>query len=89
MKTIYKCERCGLEFSDQLKCLDHELEDHIEPCGVTVKPLRYLPHGCETNNPDEAQYPVDISVAMTDGSLIEYTFRRIITPAPTEGGETE
>jgi hypothetical protein len=86
--TKYICEFCGEEFTDFQQALDHEYHDkvHIGPdVYQQVKPLRFLPKdvSCCSETDDPRPYPLDISVPMADGALVQYTFDRVITPAPS------
>jgi hypothetical protein len=85
--TKYICELCGEEFTDFQQALDHEYHDkvHIGPDVYQVKPLRFLPKdvSCCSETDDPRPYPLDISVPMADGALVQYTFDRVITPAPS------
>lgn len=83
IKTLYICELCGEEFENFHKALDHEAS-HIRPDNYLVKPLRYLSKdvSCCSELNDPRPYPLDISVPMNDGALVQYTFDRIIVPAP-------
>lgn len=93
MITKYVCELCGEEFTDFQQALNHEYHDkaHVRPGVYQVKPLRYLPKdvSCCSELDDPRPYPLDISVPMTDGALVQYTFDRIITPAPPPEPESE
>jgi len=85
--TKYICELCGEEFSDFQQALDHEYHDkvHIGPAVYQVKPLRFLPKdvSCCSETDDPRPYPLEIAVPMADGALVQYTFDRVITPAPS------
>lgn len=74
-RTIYTCEKCGLEIQDDFgKMLDHEAS-HIKP-RLFQKPkvTRY--------SPDEP-YPLAVIVEMDNGAKVQYGSPVEIEP-PTE-----
>ena len=82
MITKYICELCGEEFSDFHEALNHEA-DHVRPDNYLTKPLRYLSKDVDCVINDPRPYPLEIAVPMNDGALVQYTFDRVITPAPS------
>jgi hypothetical protein len=73
-RTIYTCEKCGLEIQDDYeKMLDHEYS-HIEP--LFQSPIA---KGYHIDYP----YPVKIIVKMSNGAKVEYVNPIEIEP-PTE-----
>lgn len=78
MITIYKCETCGAEFDDWDKIVAHE-EKHVNPIAYKVTSLRHIPDHAECNpEQDPRPYPLAISVPMTDGAVVKYTFDRVL-----------
>ena len=77
-KRLYVCELCEEEFSDWDECWAHE-DAHIKPDVYGITPMNYLP---PKNGEVPQPYPLDIRVPMRDGAMVQYTFDRIITPAP-------
>lgn len=74
-RTIYTCEKCGLEIQDDYeKMLDHEYS-HIKPKSLQ-KPQ------ATTYSPDEL-YPLAVIVEMDNGARVRYISPVEIEP-PTE-----
>ena len=74
-RTIYTCEKCGLEIQDDYeKMIDHEYS-HIEP-KQRQKPeaTRYSP---------DVPYPLAVIVEMDNGAKVIYKNPIVIEP-PTE-----
>lgn len=86
MIVKYYCELCGEEFLDHGEALSHEFHDevHVRPNVYRVKPLKYLPPKSAHSGNDPRPYPVDVAIPMADGALVQYTFKRVITPPPPE-----
>lgn len=80
IKTLYICELCDEEFSDFHEALKHEA-DHVRPNDYFTKPLRYLSKDVDCVINDPRPYPRSISVPMNDGTVCQYSFVGIITPA--------
>lgn len=76
-RTIYTCEKCGLEIQDDFgKMLDHEYS-HVEPKSFQQpKATKYLPDADEP-------YPLAVIVEMSNGAKVQYINPIVIEP-PTE-----
>ena len=74
-RTIFTCEKCGLEIQDDYeKMLDHEYS-HIEPKQFQKpKAQGYSP---------KSLYPLSVIVEMTNGAKVQYDLYSEIEP-PTE-----
>lgn len=75
-RTIYTCEKCGLEIQDDYeKMLDHEYS-HIEPKQFQKpKATKYSP---------DKLYPLAVIVEMSNGAKVQY-----INPLEVEPPEKE
>ena len=76
-RTIFTCEKCGLEIQDDFeKMLAHE-DSHIEPrLFQQPKATKYLPDADEP-------YPLAVIVEMDNGAKVQYSNPVEIEP-PTE-----
>lgn len=60
----YRCEICGTEYTERVKCKRCE-ESHRKPLEIVGG--RYISH---TN--DESGYPITIDVKMSDKKIVRY-----------------
>ena len=76
-RTIYTCEKCGLEIEDNYEMmLDHEYS-HVKPKSFQQpKATKYLPDADEP-------YPLAVIVEMDNGAKVQYINPLEIEP-PTE-----
>ena len=61
--NLFVCEVCGTQYKEKQKCRDCE-KSHVRPVQITGE--KYMPKLCN------GEYPVHISVRMTDGKTITY-----------------
>lgn len=77
-KTIYACEKCGIEFVDDYDgCLKHESTAHTEPCFKSPEVTSYTEE-FEDDCYCCGLYPTRLNVEMRNGAIVEYGFRSVI-----------
>jgi len=69
MRTVYICDKCGQEFDDWESCFVHE-NSHTYAFAIKHKSERYR---------DGNHYPISIEVEMSDKSIVEYVFSRVVS----------
>ncbi len=76
-RTIYTCEKCGLEIQDNYEMmLDHEYS-HVKPKSFQQpKATKYLPDA-------DKPYPLAVIVEMDNGAKVQYSIPVEIEP-PTK-----
>lgn len=73
---VYRCEKCGLEFNDFDRCLEHELDEHPKIVDYEIiKADRYPPY-----------LPTKIKVKLSNDAIADYVL--IEVSPPSEGDVT-
>lgn len=73
MQMIYRCDLCGLEFSDWGKCYEHEMR-HIRPTRIETAENYLQPEDEDYKHP----YARYITVKMSDGAIVGYHYCGIV-----------
>jgi hypothetical protein len=73
-RTIYTCEKCGLEIENDFDAMLKHEYSHAKPIVQAPEALNYTRYGL---------YPCTLIIKMNDGAKAQYTFKEIVE-FPTE-----
>jgi hypothetical protein len=80
MKTIYECEKCGMQFDNFDQCWDHEYSEHKYSLSI-IEEKDYM-----QENP---LYPTTIKIRMNDKAEIIYKLAEITKKAEPVSNDEE